>query len=114
MREKLYSLHHILKGLKTLSRSAYELPPPPDFVLIDYDDSATFDPVAGYYHPAMKTVDGRIIPSSDRLLHDFLKRSSWAVSSSNELTLFRQGNSVPELATLNRASASPIEIGPQT
>src|SRR4029450_13184000 len=38
MREKLYSLHYILKGLKTLSRSSYEPPPPPDFVLIDYGD----------------------------------------------------------------------------
>src|SRR5438270_4504334 len=46
-REKLFSLHFILKGLKTLSRSAYEPPAPTDFVLIDYDDSATFDPGAG-------------------------------------------------------------------
>jgi hypothetical protein len=114
LREKLYSLHHILKGLKTLSHSAYELPPPPDFVLIDYDDSATFDPIAGYYHPAMKTVDGRVIPSSDRLLHDFLKRSSWAVNSSNELTLFRQSTSAPEVAALDPASARPIEIGPHS
>src|SRR5207237_2968936 len=53
MREKLYSLHYVLKGLKTLSRSTYEPPAPTDFVLIDYDDSATFDPEAGYYHPAM-------------------------------------------------------------
>ena len=29
--------------------------------------------VAGYYHPTMKTVDGRVIPSSDRLLHEFLQ-----------------------------------------
>ena len=72
MREKLYSLHYVLKGLKTLSRSTYDIPPPTDFVLIDYDDSATFDAVAGYYHPTMKTVDGRVIPSSDRLLHEIL------------------------------------------
>src|SRR5438132_2383436 len=73
MREKLYSLHYILKGLKTLSRASYQPPPPTDFVLVDYLDSATFDPRAGYYHPTMKTADGRIIPSSDRLLHEFLK-----------------------------------------
>lgn len=89
MREKLYSLHYILKGLKTLSRSSYEPPPPTDFVLIDYQDTATFDPAAGFYHPAMKTTDGRIIPSSDRLLHDYLKRTTWMVQSQDELTLFR-------------------------
>jgi uncharacterized membrane protein len=114
MREKLYSLHYILKGLKTLSRSAYDPPPPTDFVLIDYDDSATFDPEAGYYHPAMKTVDGRVIPSSDRLLHDFLKRTSWATNSSNEMTLLRQQDSTAEVPVSNLTSAAPIEIGPRT
>lgn len=113
-RERIYSLHSILKGLKTLSRSAYEPPPPTDFVLIDYDDSATFDHAAGYYHPKMRMADGRLIPSSDRLLHDFLKRVSWTVNSSNELTLFRQGGVAPELPPLNRASTSPVEIGPNT
>ena len=114
MREKLYSLHYILKGLKTLSRETYEPPPPTDFVLIDYDDSATFDAGAGYYHPAMKTVDGRVIPSSDRLLHDFLKRGSWTVDSSNELTLFRKSNS--ELESLTPATSSDVsaEIDSQT
>jgi hypothetical protein len=107
MREKLCSLHYILKGLKTLSRSAYDAPPPTDFVLIDYDDSATFDPVAGYYHPVMKTVDGRVIPSSDQLLHEFLKRASWAVNSSNELTLFRKSPSVPEAPELNAGPRTP-------
>lgn len=95
MREKLYSLHYVLKGLKTLSRSTYEPPPPTDFVLIDYDDSATFDSDAGYYHPAMKTVDGRVIPSSERLLHEFLKRASWSANSTDELTLLRQTSSAP-------------------
>src|SRR5438046_2617942 len=69
VREKLYSLHYILKGLKTLSRSSYEPPSSTDFVLIDYRDSATFDPGAGFYHPTMNTVYGRIMPSSDRLPH---------------------------------------------
>ena len=113
MREKLYSLHYILKGLKTLSRSAYEPPPPTDFVLIDYDDSATFDPEAGYYHPAMKTVDGRVFPSSDRLLNDFLRRVSWAANSSNALTLLRQGSASAEGLASN-ISAGPVEIGPRT
>jgi uncharacterized membrane protein len=92
MREKLYSLHYILKGLKTLSRASYKPPSPTDFVLIDYGDTATFDASAGYYHPAMKTIDGRVISSSDRLLHDVLARGSWVVTSTNELTLLRQGD----------------------
>jgi hypothetical protein len=89
MREKLYSLHYILKGLKTLSRSSYEPPSATDFVLIDYRDSATFDPGAGFYHPAMKTVEDRIVPSSDRLLHNFLKRAVWTADEQDELTLLR-------------------------
>jgi uncharacterized membrane protein len=112
MREKLYSLHFILKGLKTLSRSSYDPPEPTDFVLIDYGDSATFNPEAGYYHPPMRTVDGSVIPSSDHLLHDFLKRATWISTSSNELTLFRQGK--PEAPTLNSPYASAIEIDART
>src|SRR5664279_255498 len=96
MRAHLHSLHYVLKGLKTLSRSAYSPPPPTDFVLIDYDDSATFDAVSGYYHPAMKTVDGRVIPSSDRLLHEFLRRCSWTVLATNELTVLRKRESGEE------------------
>ena len=98
MREKLYSLHYILKGLKTLSRLSYEPPPPSDFVLIDYGDTATFDPSAGFYHPTMKTAEGRIVPSSDRLLHDFLKRANWTAESRNELMLLR--NTGGETATV--------------
>jgi uncharacterized membrane protein len=90
LREKLYSLHHILKGLKTLSRSVFEPPPPPEFVLIDYGDSSTFDASSGYYHPTMKMTDGRIIPSSDQRLHDFLKQCPWVSYSFDELTLLQQ------------------------
>lgn len=114
MRENLYSLHYVLKGLKTLSRSTYEPPPPTDFVLIDYADSATFDPSAGYYHPAMKTVDGRVIPSSERLLHDFLKRSSWSVDSTDELTLLRQTDSAPQPPVANLSSDGSAEIDAHT
>jgi len=89
-RESLYSLHYVLKGLKTLSRSTYTPPPPTDFVLIDYGDFATFDAVAGYYHPTMRTVEGRVIPSSDRLLHEFLQRCPWRVRIADELTLLQQ------------------------
>jgi uncharacterized membrane protein len=110
MREKLYSLHYILKGLKTLSRASYQPPPPTDFVLIDYLDSATFDPGAGYYHPTMKTADGRIIPSSDRLLHDFLKRSRWTVNSRDELTLLTQTTAANTSSTGGASSGEPTRV----
>jgi Predicted membrane protein (DUF2079) len=112
MRENLYSLHYVLKGLKTLSRASYSPPPPPDFVLVDYADSATFDAVAGYYHPAMKTVDGRVIPSSDRLLHEFLKRCSWTVRAENELTLLRKSEG--ELPPPTASSGEIVEIATGT
>jgi uncharacterized membrane protein len=114
MRENLYSLHYVLKGLKTLSRSTYSPPPPTDFVLIDYDDTATFDAVAGYYHPTMKTVDGRVIPSSDRLLHEFLQRCSWTVGSSDELTLLRQGKPAQTLPPSRLSTGGTIEMGAGT
>jgi hypothetical protein len=101
MREQLYSLHHILKGLKTLSRSAYEPPPPTDYVLLDYEDSATFDASSGYFHPVMRTVDGRIIPSSEQLLHDFLKQAQWLATSKNEVTLLRRSTPRPPPAAPN-------------
>ena len=107
MREKLYSLHYILKGLKTLSRSSYEPPSSTDFVLIDYRDSATFDPGAGFYHPTMKTVDGRIIPSSDRLLHDFLKKAVWTADEQDDLTLLRNLRS-----TVTAEQSSPADEEP--
>jgi uncharacterized membrane protein len=113
MRENLYSLHYVLKGLKTLSRATYSSSPT-DFVLIDYDDSATFDPVAGYYHPTMKTVDGRVIPSSDRLLHEFLQRCSWTVRASDELTLLRQGKYAEELPSSTPSSGGTVEIATGT
>jgi uncharacterized membrane protein len=114
MREKLYSLHYVLKGLKTLSRSAYSPPLPTDFVLIDYDDSATFDAVAGYYHPTMKTIDGRVIPSSDRLLHEFLQKSAWTVRASDELTLLQQGQSAGTLPSSSSSSGENVVMGTGT
>jgi hypothetical protein len=110
MREELHSLHYVLKGLKTLSRSAYVPPHPTDFVLVDYDDSATFDPMAGYYHPAMKTTDGRVIPSSDRLLHEFLRRCPWTVRASDELTLLQQTKTPGESQSVAASSGGRVEI----
>ena len=111
LREKLFSLHHVLKGLKTLSRSTYAPPPPPDFVLIDYDDTATFDPDAGYYHPAMHTVERRVIPSSEQLFHEFLRERTWSAISSNELTLLRQAASPSDSPAANKAPRSASVAG---
>lgn len=97
MRQKIYSLHHVLKGLKTLSRQTYVPPETPDVVFIDFADGATFDAASGYYHPRMRTVDGRIIPSSDRLLHEFLSRDRWQVGGINEFRLFVRGTPVRTL-----------------
>lgn len=105
MREKLYSLHYILKGLKTLSRERYQLPPPADFVLIDYNDAATFDAGAGYYHPQMRTVDGSIVPSSDQLLHEFLGQGRWTAESIDELTLFKN-------TSAEETQSSAVDIRP--
>jgi uncharacterized membrane protein len=119
MREKLYSLHYILKGLKTLSRDRYQPPALPDFVLIDYDDTATFDPSAGYYHPQMQTVEATVIPSSDQLLHEFLRTATWTTQSNDSLTLLKkvfpkktQPESVSEVVpddSANRASVFSIK-----
>jgi uncharacterized membrane protein len=87
-REWLFSLHHILKGLRTLSRARYEPPRPTDLVIVDYDDSATFDAQSGYYHPAMRTTSGAVIPSSEMLLHEFLVRAQWRVQARDEISLF--------------------------
>ena len=114
MRENLYSLHYVLKGLKTLSRSAYSPPPPTDFVLIDYEDSATFDAVAGYYHPAMKTMDDRVIPSSDRLLHEFLQRCAWTARASDELTLLQQRQPAETLPSSSFSSGDTVALGTGT
>ena len=89
MRERLYSLHFILKGLRTLSHEPYQPPSPTDFVLIDRADSPTYDSAAGFYHPAMKTQDGKVIPSSDELLEQFLSRADWDEKSVSGVVLLR-------------------------
>ncbi len=89
MREHLYSLHFILKGLRTLSHAPYEPPAPTDFVLIDRRDAATYDAAAGFYHPAMKTMDGRVVPSSEELLEQFLGKAEWDEKSTAGIILLR-------------------------
>jgi uncharacterized membrane protein len=93
MRERVHSLHHLIKGLKTLSRNSYEPPPVTDAVFVDAADSATFDAFAGYHHPAMITGDGRVFPESELLLDSFLAQAKWRSVSRNEATLFLRAES---------------------
>ena len=93
-REKLYSLHHVLKGLNTLSRTEYKPPTGVDAIVIDVADRATFDPSAGYYHPQMRMTDNRVIPASDILLHRFMSQTAWHSIARNEFTIFLRGASV--------------------
>jgi uncharacterized membrane protein len=109
-RERLVSLHHILKGLKTLSVSAYTPPPPADVVIIDYADTLTFSTVAGYYHPWSRLDGGGFVPSSDRLLHEYLRQVSWRAQAKNSLTVLRRGAPPGGFA----ADDNPLKIDDQT
>ena len=94
-RERLHSLHHILKGLKTLSKKEYKPPAVTDAVIVDTADAATFDRDAGYFHQRMKTKAGVIIPASDMLLHDFLSQAAWQKLARNEFAIFLPDKSQP-------------------
>jgi uncharacterized membrane protein len=109
-RERLVSLHHILKGLKTLSTTAYTPPPPADVVIIDYADPLTFNTFAGYYHPWSRIDAHHVVPSSDRLLHDYLRPVKWTVQAKNSLTVLRQGAPRPAW----RSAAAPVQIDERT
>lgn len=109
-RRELYSLHHVLKGLNTLSRARYETPRIPDCVLIDYADTATFDSAAGFYHPTMRTVSGGVVPSSDRLLHDFLAPVSWRAQNVNSQTLLMRASESGSAAS----NGEGVTIDPST
>ncbi len=107
-RPNLYSLHHTLKGLKTLSRATYS-PPASDFVLIDYEDASTFNQPAGYYHPTMHTSEGNIVASSDLLLNRFLSQAPRHHLSANALALY----SPPRERPASTTSSQGVEIAPQ-
>jgi len=91
-RPKLYSLHHILKGLKTLSRETYIPEDPAQYVVLDFGDQATFNRFAGFYHTQVRTSDGYILKSSEGLLHEYLSKSPWEVYGANELTIYRKAS----------------------
>ena len=105
-RQRLHSLHHVLKGLKTLSRTTYEPPPPTDVAIVDYGDTSTFNTAAGYYHPRMRLPDGGSVESSDRLLHEFLRRQRWHVQARNQIALFTRGEPEPAF----EIKALPVEF----
>jgi hypothetical protein len=60
----------------------------------------------------MQTKDGRVVPSSDQLLRNFLKPTRWESSSTNELTIFRQDPQAKEdiIRSGNGWAAQPEEI----
>jgi uncharacterized membrane protein len=95
-RERLYSLHHVLKGLNTLSRTEYKQPAATDAVIIDVADRETFDDKAAVnYHPKMITIEKRVIPSSDMLLHQFMRQAEWHPYARNEFAIFLKGAPPP-------------------
>jgi uncharacterized membrane protein len=109
-RERLVSLHHILKGLKTLSVAAYTPPPPADAVIIDYGDTLTFNTTAGYYHPWSRLEGGGSVPSSDRLLHDYLRPVPWRATAKNSMTVLRRGEPLAGFAVQDQ----PVKIDAET
>lgn len=108
-REHLYSLHHVLKGLKTLSKERY-VPPMTDTVVIDYGDLNTFSTVAGFYHPRSRVDAERYVPSSDRLLHEYLRQQSWHVQARNDFTLLSRGTPAPAF----EPNTPPVPFDAQT
>ncbi len=89
-RRELYSLHFLLKGVKTLSDRKLEIQYEPDAVVLDYADDQTFSRAMGFYHPE-GTLGSLQLPSSDQLLNEFLARFSWKQESVNSLTVLRRG-----------------------
>ena len=108
-REHLYSLHHVLKGLKTLSKEPYT-PPLTEVVVIDYADRNTFSTVAGFYHPRSRVDAERFVPSSDRLLHEYLRQQSWRVQARNEFAVYSRGEPLPAFAP----DTPPVPFDAQT
>jgi uncharacterized membrane protein len=106
-RENVISLHHVLKGLKTLSIAAYTPPPVGDAVLIDYGDALTFNATAGYYHPRSHLDATRSMPSSDQLLNDYLRPVHWQTQTRNSVALLQRG-SPPEVPA--NLAGTPLKV----
>lgn len=108
-REHIYSLHHVLKGLKTLSKERYA-PPLSDVVVIDYRDTSTFSTIAGFYHPRSRVDAERFVPSSDRLLHEYLRQQRWLVRQQNEFAVLQRGEPSPPF----EPNTPPVPFDAQT
>lgn len=108
-REHLYSLHHVIKGLKTLSKEPY-VPPLTDVVVIDYSEQNTFSTTAGFYHPRSRVDAERFVPSSDRLLHEYLRQRTWRVQARNELAVLSRGEPLPPFVP----NTPPVPFDEQT
>lgn len=90
-RQKLHSLHFVLKGVKTLSTARYTPGYEPDAVLVDCSDDATFSHTSAFYHPSAPSMGGAPLPSSEVLLNVFLSRGRWQARSCNALVLLEKG-----------------------
>jgi uncharacterized membrane protein len=123
-RSELRSLHIVLKGLNVLGGEPISYAEATDVILVDYEDVATFHTAVGFYHPTMRTVNGDIIPSSDRLLHTYVGDSDWTSESVNSVTLLRRipkaemisphasGTEIPGTGLVLRGvEATPLEKG---
>lgn len=90
-RERLQSLQLVSMGLKTLGGSRYT-PKPADHVLVDFSDGFTFSRAAGSFHPKMKVIgSGEIVPSSDELLHHFLRENAlWPAAVRGSCAYFKR------------------------
>ena len=108
-REHLHSLHHVLKGLKTLSKEPYA-PPLTNVVVIDYGDTNTFSTVAGFYHPRSRVDAERFVPSSDRLLHEYLRQQPWRVQARNDFAVYARGEPPPPF----EPNTPPVPFDAQT
>jgi len=114
-RRALYPLHHLLKGLETLSPVIWKPSSLPEVVIVDYADIGTFDKDAGVYHPAVRLEKTGPVPSSDQLLHLFLQNTNWKTASRNEMTVFRRSTSdAPPPLKAMEAAQNPIEIDPSS
>ena len=108
LRKELYSLHFIFKGRQTLSQMPYTPPENVEYVLIDYRDASIFRPGQGFFSGGFISPDGKVVESSDRLLHLFLSKSYWESHLINELVLFKRSNPSDAIFFSGRASENGL------
>jgi uncharacterized membrane protein len=106
-RDDLQSLHLVSQGMKTPGGIRY-IPRAADHVLVDYSDQATFSREAATFHPKLRTANGEIVPSSDELMHRWLRENHLSASTfwDSCAHFFR---SEPERASLSTATAKRVD-----